>query len=38
MILLLDDTDQEVVDIVESKFLEEGKAAVTELEEIWLEN
>ena len=38
MILLLDDTDQEVVDIVESKFLEEGKAAITELEEIWLEN
>jgi len=38
MILLLDDTDREVVEIVESKFLEEGKAAIIELEEIWLEN
>lgn len=38
MIQLLDDTDHEVVDIVERKFLEVGISSISELEEIWLEN
>lgn len=35
---LLDDTDDEVVEIVESKLLNEGAVFVPELEELWLEN
>ena len=35
---LLDDTDDEVIEIVESKLLNEGAVFVPELEEIWLEN
>ena len=35
---LLDDSDDEVIEIVESKLLNEGAVFVPELEEIWLEN
>lgn len=34
----MDDTDDEVVEIVESKLLNEGAVFVPELEELWLEN
>ncbi len=36
MIKLLDDTDQEVLDVVEQKFIELGSSIVSELEQIWL--
>ena len=36
MIKLLDDTDQEVLDVVERKFIELGSSIVPELEQIWL--
>ena len=38
LVQLLDDTDDEVIEIVESKLLNEGAVFVPELEEIWLEN
>ena len=38
MIQLLDDSDQEVVDIVEQKLLEQGQEIVAEMEQIWLDN
>jgi regulator of sirC expression with transglutaminase-like and TPR domain len=38
LVKLLDDTDEEVVNIVESKLIGEGAYYIPELEEIWLEN
>lgn len=38
LIQLLDDSDEEVVAIVERKLLDEGAIFVPQLEEIWLEN
>lgn len=38
LVKLLDDTDEEVVNIVESKLIGEGAYYISELEEIWLEN
>lgn len=38
MIQLLDDEDQEVVNIVEQKFLDLGESVVANLEQIWLNN
>ena len=38
LVKLLDDSDAEVVEIVEKKLIEEGAYYVPELEEIWLEN
>lgn len=38
LVQLLDDTDHEVVEIVESKLLNEGAVFVPEMEELWLEN
>ena len=38
LVQLLDDSDAEVVEIVEKKLIEEGAYYVPELEEIWLEN
>lgn len=38
MIQLLDDDDQEVLNIVEQKFLELGQTIVADLEQIWLNN
>jgi len=38
LVKLLDDSDAEVVDIVEKKLIDEGAYYIPELEEIWLEN
>ncbi len=38
LVQLLDDTDPEVLGIVESKLIHEGAVFIPELEEIWLEN
>jgi regulator of sirC expression with transglutaminase-like and TPR domain len=38
LVQLLDDSDDEVIEIVESKLLHEGAVFIPELEEIWLEN
>ena len=38
LVKLLDDTDEEVVNIVESKLIGEGAYYIPDLEEIWLEN
>jgi regulator of sirC expression with transglutaminase-like and TPR domain len=38
LIQLLDDSDDEVIQIVEKKILDEGPILIPEMEEIWLEN